>query len=109
MVKKNENEKEVSNISCDLQRYKRETENLRVSFDCPLKPDTMNYFQTAARQMREEEGRLDRAWGELEEEGAKLEHQARVTEEEADRLEREVERQGGIGETAQASRPWLSL
>ena len=37
--------------------------------------------------MREEEGRLDRAWAALEEEATQMEHQARGAEEEADRLD----------------------
>ena len=79
-------EKKVGDISCDLMRYKRETENLRVSF-LSLKANTVYYYQTAAAVMREEEGRLDRAWAALEEEATQMEHQARGAEEEVDRLE----------------------
>ena len=62
-----------------------------------LKPNTVYYYQTAATEMREEEGRLDRAWAALEEEATQMEHQARGAEEEVDRLEIEVERPGGEG------------
>ena len=67
-------EMRVSEISQNLERYKREIGNC----------------QTAAREMRDEEARLERIYDRYMEEAEKAERQARVAEEEAARLEREA-------------------
>ena len=62
-------EKRVAEISQNLERYKREIGNC----------------QTASREMRDEEGRLERLHDRYMEEAEKAERQARVAEEEAAR------------------------
>ena len=67
-------ERRVAEISQNLERYKREIGNC----------------QTAAREMRDEEARLERIYDRYMEEAEKAERQARLAEEEAARLEREA-------------------
>ena len=62
-------EKRVAEISQNLERYKREIGNC----------------QTASREMRDEEGRLEHLHDRYMEEAEKAERQARVAEEEAAR------------------------
>ena len=66
---KEREEARVAEISQNLERYKREIGNC----------------QTAAREMRYEEGRLERLHDQYLEEAEKAERQARVAEEEAAR------------------------
>ena len=66
---KEREEKRVAEISQNLERYKREIGNC----------------QTAAREMRDEEGRLEGLHDKYMEEAEKAERQARVAEEEAAR------------------------
>ena len=66
---KEREEARVAEISQNLERYKREIGNC----------------QTAAREMRDEEGRLERLHDQYLEEAEKAERQARVAEEEAAR------------------------
>ena len=62
-------ERRVAEISQNLERYKREIGNC----------------QTASREMRDEEGRLERLHDKYMDEAEKAERQARVAEEEAAR------------------------
>ena len=66
---KRDREREADRVAQNLQRYKREIGNC----------------QTAAREMRNEEGRLERLHDQYLEEAEKAERQARVAEEEAAR------------------------
>ena len=68
-------ERRVAEISQNLERYKREIGNC----------------QTAAREMRDEEARLDQLHTRYMEVAEEAERKARVAEEEAARLEREAE------------------
>ena len=67
-------ERRVAELSQNLERYKREIGNC----------------QTAAREMRDEEARLERLHDRYIELAEKTERQARAAEEEAERLEREA-------------------
>ena len=68
-MQKESDETRVAEISQNLERYKREIGNC----------------QTASREMRDEEGRLERLHDRYMEEAEKAERQARVAEEEAAR------------------------
>ena len=74
MREREREQRRVAALSETLGRYKREIGNC----------------QTAAREMRDEEARLERLHDRYLEEAEKAERQARVAEEEAARLEREA-------------------
>ena len=71
---KEREEKRVEEISQNLERYKREIGNC----------------QTASREMRQEEARLESLHDRYLEEAEKAERQAAMAEQEAERLEREA-------------------
>ena len=78
---KEREEQRVAEVSQNLERYKREIANC----------------QTVARQMREEEARLDTLHDRYIDEADRAEEQARLADQEAERLERELATSGNRG------------